>query len=80
VAVSRPYLSKTRMGLACGHAVTSLTKVKPERLPCEGCLRGCPTDLDMVEAAIADATPEVRDRLQALLAVPALPRAGGGAA
>jgi hypothetical protein len=59
VAVTRPYLSKTRVGLACGHAVTSLAKVKPDRLPCEGCLWGWPTDMEIVEAAIADATPEV---------------------
>jgi hypothetical protein len=80
VAVTRPNPSKTRAELACGHAVTSLAKVKPERLPREGCLRGWPTDLEMAEAAIAAATPQARDQLRALLAVPALPRAGGGAA
>jgi hypothetical protein len=78
VAVTRPYLSKTRVGLACGHAVTSLAKVKQEPLACEGCLR--PTDLEMVEAAIAEVTPEVRERLAALLTVPAPAPASGGAA
>jgi hypothetical protein len=79
VAVTRPYLSKTRVGLACGHAATSLAKVKPERVSCEGCAKGWPTDQEVVEAAIAEATPEVRARLAALLTVPALPRTGGGA-
>jgi hypothetical protein len=46
VAVTRPYLSKTRVGLACGHAATSLANVKPERMQCEGCLEGWPTDLE----------------------------------
>jgi hypothetical protein len=45
-----------------------------------GCLQEWPTDLEMVEAAIAEATPQLRERLAALLAVPALGRAIGGAA
>jgi hypothetical protein len=80
VAVTRPYLSKTRVGLACGHAVTCLAKVKPERMPCEGCLNGWPTDLEIAEAAIAEATPEVRERLVALLTAPSPGRVMGGAA
>jgi hypothetical protein len=68
VAVTRPYLSRNRIGLGCGHAVTSLAKVKPDRVPCEGCLLGWPADAEMIEAAIADAGADQLDRFAALIA------------
>ena len=68
VLVTRPYLSKKRVGLACGHAVTCLANVRPERLPCEACLAGAPTDVEMIEAAIGEATLDQLDRYAALLA------------
>jgi hypothetical protein len=71
VVVTRPYLSKKRVGLGCGHAFTSLAKVRPhpgDRVPCQGCLDGDPTDSEMVEAAIADATPDQIEMYAALVA------------
>lgn len=67
VPVTRPYLSKRRVGLACGHAAPCLAKVRPERLRCEACVVRAPTDAE-IEAAIAEATLEDLDRLAALIA------------
>ena len=57
-----PYLAKGRVGLACGHVASCLAKQRPAKLPCSACLDGHPTDEDLIEAAIADATPEQLSR------------------
>lgn len=57
--VTRPHLSRDRVGLACGHVATKpLTKAMPLRLPCVACAEGRPPDREMVLAAIDDASAE----------------------
>jgi hypothetical protein len=59
VLVTRPHLSRTHVGLVCGHvAPRPLAKVMPHSLPCVACLEGRPTDRAYIEAALADATEE----------------------
>jgi hypothetical protein len=67
--VTRPYLSRTTVGLSCGHAVLRpLTKTLPPKLPCGSCALGHPTDREMVLAAIEDANAEDLSRFEAALA------------
>ena len=66
VEVIRPFLSRGHVGLGCHHAAMSLAKTTPASLPCLGCRDGRPTDLEAIEAAIADATPEQLARYAAL--------------
>ncbi len=66
VEVIRPFLSRGHVGLACHHAVMSLAKKMPHKLPCLECRDGRPTDAEAIEAAIRDATPEQRARYAAL--------------
>jgi hypothetical protein len=68
VEVVRPYLSRGHVGLACHHAVPSLAKVVPKRLPCPACAAGRPSDPEALEAAIRDATPDELARYAALFA------------
>jgi hypothetical protein len=49
-----------------GHEV--LRYADGDRVPCQGCLDGDPTDSEMVEAAIADATPDQIETYAALIA------------
>lgn len=59
VPISRPNLSRTHVGLACGHAaMRPVLKILPARLPCLSCADGLPMDRDVVLAAIADASRE----------------------
>lgn len=68
VEITRPGLSRDRVGLACGHsAVRPLAKVAPRAAPCWSCAEGRPTDREMVEAAIRDATAGEREGFAALL-------------
>jgi hypothetical protein len=66
VLVNRPHLSRSHVGLACGHvAPRPGDKVLPRALPCWACAEGLPSDREMVEAAIDDAS---EDELRALAA------------
>jgi hypothetical protein len=68
VEVSRPHASRTHAILACFHAVPSLAKTVPPKLPCPGCRDGRPTDEQAIEAAIRDADRDQLDRLAAMIA------------
>lgn len=64
VPVTRPVLSHQNTGLACGHSVPRpLTKSFPGKLPCYACAGGFPTDREVVEAVIKDATNEEREAI-----------------
>lgn len=59
VVVTRPHLSRSHMGLACGHTKPSAPfKRIPARAHCGACADEAPTDRDVIEAAIRDADPE----------------------
>jgi hypothetical protein len=66
VEITHPGLSRARVGLACGHsAPRPLSKVPPRTAPCWSCAEGEPTDRELLEAAIDDAS---EDELRALAA------------
>lgn len=66
--VTRPHLSRTHLGLACGHvAPRPLTKVQPVRVPCSSCAAGRPAGKDVVEAMLREASGEERARWLELL-------------
>jgi hypothetical protein len=59
VEVSRPGLSRQHVGLGCGHAAARpLDKVLPPRVRCAGCAAGRPTDRELLDAAIDDASDD----------------------
>lgn len=59
VAISRPDLSRTRVGLACGHAAPRpLEKKLPARVPCFACLDGAAAEVEVVEGMLEDASDE----------------------
>lgn len=59
VEINRPRLSRSHVGLLCGHvAPRPLAKTQPRRLPCFGCAEGRPTDRQLIEAAIDEASNE----------------------
>ena len=69
VPIARPRLARDRVGLLCGHvAPRPLDKVMPRAVPCAACAEGRPTDREIVEAVIADASPEDLSRFEVLLA------------
>ena len=68
VAVTRPALSHSHAGLACGHKVPRLWKVPPRSAPCWACAEGQPVDLEIVQAVIDDATPVELARLERAIA------------
>ncbi len=66
VEITRPGLSRERVGLACGHtAARPLAKALPRAAPCWSCADGQPTDRELVEAAIRDASEDDRARCSA---------------
>ena len=67
VEVTRPYLARGTVGLACGHTAASLAKTPPVRLPCQACKEGLPTELELAEAVIRDASRSELDRLASLV-------------
>jgi hypothetical protein len=59
--ITRPNLSRSHVGLGCGHiAPMPLCKARdmPKKLPCLACAAGDPTDNEIVEAVLDDADPE----------------------
>jgi hypothetical protein len=68
VEVVRPYLGGGHVGLGCHHATKSLAKTVPDKLPCDGCKHGRPTDREAIEGAIRDATRAELEAYRALIA------------
>lgn len=57
--ITRPGLSRWHVGLECGHVGPKpLAKTMPRTAPCSSCAAGHPTDRELVEAAIEEATEE----------------------
>jgi hypothetical protein len=57
--INRPALSRTTVGLACGHvALRPHTKVLPRALPCLSCAAGLPTDPALVDALVVESTDD----------------------
>jgi hypothetical protein len=80
VAITRPHLSRSHVGLACGHvAPRPLAKVIPLRLSCLGCAEGRPADREVLEAMIDEASPEALEALAERIEArrPAFARIGG---
>lgn len=66
--ITRPTLSRSHVGLACGHtAQRPLLKIMPRALPCFDCVDGKPSDPLLIRTAIEEATPEQRAEYLALL-------------
>jgi hypothetical protein len=64
--ITRPHLSRSHVGLACGHvAPRPGSKTPPLRLPCQACAEGRPADREVVEAVLDEAND---DELRALAA------------
>jgi hypothetical protein len=60
VRITRPHLSRTLVGLACGHtAPAPMAKKMPLSVQCWSCAEGRPSDLEMVRAFLEEASPEV---------------------
>lgn len=68
VAITRPDLSRARVGLACGHAAPMpLAKKLPAHVPCFACAEGRPADVELLEATIEDAEDEDLIRLKKVM-------------
>jgi hypothetical protein len=63
--ITFPNLGGGRVGLACGHTAVVMVKKQPAKWPCFSCQAGLPTEVEVVEGAIAAADP---DQLEAWLA------------
>jgi len=62
--INRPTLSRSTVGLACGHvAPRPLAKVLPRALPCAACAAGLPTDRRLIAAVYAEASDEELEEL-----------------
>lgn len=54
--INRPGLSRSHVGLVCGHAAPMpLDKKMPAKVPCFACAAGQPAEIEVVETMIADA-------------------------
>lgn len=68
VAVTRPHLSRSHMGLACGHTKPSAPFKKiPGRAHCGACADAAPLDREVAEAVIRDADSEALRALRGLI-------------